>query len=403
MKKLATSIAAAALALAAQSSSLNAAPLVSIGDTVDIFFKGGISGQYRSNVFNNPRKEDDYIGIISPGLEVNIGRNSNANVRIIFREDLYYYNEYASQNVQNANVFVDGVYNSGPLTSSAGFSFVQRQQNTASTAGAAAALATNQVRTDNYRAYLKGEYDISPKTFATGAFEFSHIDYTNNQDFGNAYSNNTQYSTPWNVYYRYSPKLGIGLGYRFRYTDVDNNSNATVPTSRNPGDFLDNFVSLAIRGELYPKLTTRLNLGWQNRSFNSQGLSSDNTLSVLSAFDYTYSPKLVFSAGFNRDFGTGAIGQSTINTGGYISASYDFSDYIAATARFGMINTDYTGVTTGGIKRSDDTIRSSFAVTYTPNVYLQFTAAYSYIDNDSNINSSSFMGHTVDLSASLRY
>lgn len=402
MKKIATILTAASITFAAQTVSLNAAPLVSIGDTVDIFFRGAVAGQYRSNVFNNPNKADDYLAIVSPGLEVNIGRNSNANIKIVFREDLYYYNKFASQNTQRANLFIDGVYNTGPLTSGAGFSFVQRQQNTADVVGIPGTNA-NQVETNNYRAYIEGEYDISPKTYVDGAFEFLYRDYTNNDDFGNAYSDRFVYSAPINAYYRYSPKLGIGLGYRFRYTDVDNNQNTTVLSTRNPGDYMDNFVSLALDGELFPKLTTQLNVGWENRNFNAQGLTSDNTIAVLSTFNYLFSDKLNFDFGFNRDFGTGSIGQSSINTGGFIGATYDITQFIAANARFSMVNSDYTGADINGVSRSDDTTRASFALSYTPNVYWQFTAGYTYINNDSNISNASFMGHTVDLSASLRY
>lgn len=400
MKKLATFLALASLPGMAALTPSNAAPLVSVGDSVDIFFRGSVSGQYRSNVFNNPVKEDDYIFVFSPGLEVNIGRNSNANIKIIFREDISFYNQFTSQDSQLANLFIDGVYNSGPLTSGAGFSFVQNQQNTASTAGVTTGTNRNEVERSLYRAYIKGEYDISPKTYATGRFSWERTDYTNNQDFGNSFSDRDTFSAPLDVLYRYSPKLAVGLGYRFQYTDVANNQSNPTLNSQNPGDYLDNFVSLSLRGELFPKLDSRINIGWQNRNFNAPGLSDDSTVSVLSAFDYEFSPKLTLNAGFDRDFGTGSIGQSTVNTGGFFGATYDFSQFIAVSSRISVINTDYQNDPNG---RSDDTIRANTAVTYTPNVYLQFTAAYIYINNASNVANASFMGHTIDLSASLRY
>ncbi|WOO41306.1 outer membrane beta-barrel protein [Rubellicoccus peritrichatus] len=400
MKKLATFLAMASLPGMALLTPSSAAPLVSIGDSVDVFFRGSVSGQYRSNVFNNPLKADDYIFIFSPGLEVNIGRNSNANIKIIFREDISWYNRFTNQDSQLANLFIDGVYNSGPLTSGAGFSFVQNQQNTASTAGVATGTNQNEVQRDLYAAYIKAEYDISQKTYTTGRFEWNRTDYTNNQDFGNSFSDRDIFTAPLDVLYRFSPKLDLGLGYRFRYTDVSNNQSNPALGSQTPGDYLDNFVSFSVRGELYPKLTTRLNVGWQNRSFNAAGLNDDNTISVLSAFDYEFSPKLDFTAGFNRDFGTGSIGQSTINTGGFFGTTYNFSQFIAVSSRIDVVNTDYENDPSG---RSDDTIRANTSVTYTPNVYLQFTAAYAYINNSSNINGASFMGHTIDLSASLRY
>lgn len=381
-----------------------AAPLVSIGDSVDLFFRGSISGQYRSNVFNSPTKQGDYLGILSPGLELNVGRNSNANIKIVFREDFYLYNDFSGLDTNLSNVFVDGIYNSGPLATVAGFSYVQRQQNTAGTGGVVAATNGNLVRTDNYNAFVGAEYDFSPKTYGDLTVRWNRVDYTNNDQFGNSFSDYDTFTTPLNVYYRYSPKLGIGGGYRFRYTDVDGNANTAVVSARNPGDYTDHFLSLAVDGELLPKLTTRLNIGAQLRDFSNNQLSSlpssDTTFSMLSVFDYEYSPKLDLTAGFDRDFGTGAIGQSTITTGGFFGARYTFNDFISSNARITVNNTDYEGDPRG---RNDDTIRANAAVTYTPNIYLQFTLGYAYINNESNINGASFMGHTVDLTASLRY
>jgi hypothetical protein len=361
---------------------IHAAPLVSIGDTVDIFFRGSISGQYRSNVFNNSAKNSDYILTVSPGLEANFDRGGPANLSIVFREDFVRYNRFTSQNNNLTNVFVNGSYASGPLTSEAGFSFQQTDTNTTSVLPV---VIPQQVRRNMYNAYVKGKYDISPKTYVDGGFNWSRTEYTNNAAFGNRYSNNNTYSFPINGLYRYSEKLDIGLGYRYRYTD-----NQRVTNSQ------DHFISLALRGELLPKLNGSLNVGYQIRERSGQ--PNKESLSINSVFDYLYSPKLTLFAAFDRDFDTSAVGFSTENTGGRIGGRYQITPLISSTASVGYTYTEYLNN-----PRTDKTTRANLSVTYSPNNYLAFTAGYSYENNNSNAAGASYMGHTVNLTASLRY
>lgn len=361
---------------------LQAAPLISIGDTVDIFFRGSISGQYRSNVFNNPVKESDYVLIISPGVEVNMGRGEIANLNVVFREDILRYNRFTGQNKNLSNVFVDGSYGSGPLTTNAGFSFQQRQTNTTQVVPVP---VRQQVLQDRYNAYINAEYDFSPKTYFDGGFDWTRTDYTNNADFNNRYNNRDIYSVPLNVLYRYSEKLSVGLGYRYRYTDIANNTNPQ-----------DHFVSLALRGELLPKLNARINAGFQQR--DRAGQSNDNTFSMLSRFDYLYSPKVSLFAVFDRDFNTSGVGTSIENTGGRVGGTYQITPLISSTASVGYDIGDYVNN-----PRKDKTTRADLAFTYAPNAFLAFTAGYSYQNNNSNLAGASFMGHIVNLSASLRY
>lgn len=361
---------------------------------MDIFFNGGVSGQFRSNVFNNPTAEDDYVLILSPGVEVNVGRNSNANIKITFREDILRYNKFTSQNTNLSNLHVNGVYNSGPLTSKAGFSFVQTQQNSASLLGIpGAATSRDLIKRDLYNAFIAADYDVSPKTAIDGAIRWSHVDYTNNDSFGNRYANTNAISVPVNFFYRYSPKLDVGLGYRFRYTDVSSTG------VRAGHDYQDHFVSLAVRGEIAPKLTSRLNAGVQVRDDNAPGASRDTTtFSMLSEFQYAVTPKVALVAGFTRDFGISGDGRSTEDVGGHGRVTYAFSDFVSASAHFGFERSEYQGQ-----PRTDDTIRTGVGVTYTPNNYIALSAVYNFINNASNVNGASFSGHTVDISASLRY
>ncbi|WP_309397370.1 hypothetical protein [Cerasicoccus maritimus] len=423
MKSFAQKTLLAAAALSAGSFA-NAAPLVSIGDSVDVFFNGSTNVQWRSNLFytdgqvgttptgvvvNRP-KDSAFVFYVSPGLEINIGRNSNANVSIYFREDFLFYTKYGSQlNTELANLYVDGTYDWGNLQTSAGFSFVQSQQNTATTSGRN--FQANLVETDNYRAYLDGDYDISPKAWASAGFTWTRTDYTNNQDFGNTYSDLDTYTLPLSFYWRVTPKLSVGPSFRFRYSDP-----SSTPGVR-PADYFDYFFNVAVRGEVAPKLNLSVNLGYQLRDPNRDRLVSGvpvtqdtrGQFAIDGTAEYAVTPKLMTYATLYHDFGVGAQGQTTTNLGGDIGATYTFNEYISSNAEFGMENSEYQN-TTG---REDLTTTTSLSVNYTPNVYWQLSVGYYYINNHStgnfnpvigsNNTGASFQAHTVNLQATFRY
>lgn len=411
---------------------LNAAPLVSIGDSVDIFFNGSTNVQWRSNLFyadgiqgttpptalaptgvtvNRP-KESAFVFYVSPGLEIQIGRNSNANVTIYFREDFLFYSKYGSRlNTELANLYVDGVYDWGNLSTSAGFSFVQSQQNTPITSGGV--FQADLVETDNYNAYIDADYDISPKAWLSGGFSWNRKDYTNNQNFGNRYSDVDTYQAPITFFWRVTPKLSVGPSFRYRYTDP-----SSTPFVR-PADYNDYFFNVAVKGEVMPKLNVGLNAGYQLRDPNrdrinrvtNTAISQDTRgqFSIIGDVEYEITPKLLSYASLYNEFGVGSQGQTTTDLGGDIGAIYQFNSYISAVAEFGMESSEYQN--SNG--REDLTTTADFSINYTPNTYWQLSAGYYYINNNSDGNfnpvigsdntGASFNSHTVNLQATFRY
>ena len=98
MKKIfATSV----FAMAALSA--NAAPLVTIGDQLDIFFRGAVTGSWNSNVTytGSSNKINDYAAIFRLGAEADYGRNSKFKANVKFFEDL---TRYAQHKEFNSNL-----------------------------------------------------------------------------------------------------------------------------------------------------------------------------------------------------------------------------------------------------------------------------------------------------------
>ncbi|GHB97653.1 hypothetical protein [Cerasicoccus arenae] len=463
MKSFAQKSLVAVAAMIGSSAVMNAAPLISIGDSVDVFFNGSTNAQWRSNLFytdgidnlqsaviaNSPAgtvafptlaanggaaviarpKVDAWVFYVSPGVEVNVGRNSNASLTLYFREDFLFYTRYSDElNTELANLFIDGSYDFGNLTTSAGFSFVQTQQNSPQTNGTN--FVANLVETNQLNAYADANYDISPKAWASAGFSWSQTDYTNNDEFQDRYSNNNIYSAPVSFFWRITPKLSVGPSFRFRYTDPSANGGFTGivgttpigPTPRvTPSDYYDYFFNIAVQGEVLPKLNVGLNVGYQfrdpgrDRVTTTAGISRTSSQSqrhqftIVADAEYEITPKLMSYVNFYHDFGVGAEGQTVVNLGGDTGVLYQFNNYISSNLEFGMENSDYQD--TQG--RNDLTTTSSFSVNYNPNLYWQFSVGYFYMNNNSTGNvtaanlsgntGASFQAHTINMQATFRY
>ncbi|MFT5622165.1 MAG: hypothetical protein ACI9FZ_000085, partial [Bacteroidia bacterium] len=74
---------------------VQAAPLISIGDNVDVFFNGLSSVRWQSNVFYDEKDEQEDVAFtVSPGFEVNVGRGlSDLDLSIITRYQIIRYDE----------------------------------------------------------------------------------------------------------------------------------------------------------------------------------------------------------------------------------------------------------------------------------------------------------------------
>ncbi len=391
-------------ALLAGGTSAQAAPLVTVADTVDVFFNGLVGGRYQTNVFNQPNAEDDFLFIVGPGVELDVGRNSMASLRVTFREDFYFYNRFDDLNTQRANLFVDGTYANGPISAEAGFSYVQTQQNTLSAlvAGSLAARS-NLIKRDLYNAHINSKYNFSQKYWMAGGFNWNRVDYTNNATFGNIYSSYDTYSIPVDLFYRVTPKWSIGPGFRYRYT----NTEATPSPSLSPQQaryYNDYFMNLAITGEVLPKLDANVNIGYQIR--DGSGISNDGRFALASGFTYAYSEKLTLMLDVNKDFGIGGQGTSIDEIGVGVGANYAITPYVSAQADFDYYNTQYqtqggaTGVNTG---REDNTYIAGVSVVWTPDPIVSLSLGYSYFKNDSNVSGLSYDNNIVNLQAVIRY
>ncbi len=381
MKKITLTSLLSAFALAA-----NAAPLVSIGDQTDIFFRGAVLGNYNSNVtYANTNKIDDYAGTLRLGLDAQYGKTSKFKASFSYYEDFTKYVDNHEFNCNLAHIAANASYTESRWNVSAYFTFDQNRQNDADT------WQANQqgwlVRYNSWTAGVKGQYDFSEKIYGTGAFGWTAVEYTGNWD--QLYYSHDTYSVPLSLLYRATEKIAVGLSYQYRYTEYDR-------LGANYGRD-DNFIGVTVNGEIAPKMTCEWYVGAQN--YKIDGEKSTWTFATNLTLGYEVSEKCGVYVKASRDFGSSAGGYTTTYTFGEGGVNYYFNPKVVGTASLRYTETEYSNYQ----NRTDETIWTRVGVSYIPNKFVTLGVNYNYINNSSDIDYANYNQHLISFNVSLRY
>jgi hypothetical protein len=367
---------------------LSASPLVSIGDSTDIFFNGSSSLRWESNVFRDEDDEEsDLAWTLSPGFEVNVGRGvSNADLSIITRYDVIRYQDNDQLDVELFHIKAFGSYKSSRLDLSGSVAFDENKSSSGENN-----ITKDLIEYDTTSASLDGEYRVSPKFSFGSGFSYSDKEY---QTFEYYFADREKFTIPFDVFYELTPKVDLSLGYSYTHTDVD--STLLNPT----GDYTQesSFYNVGARGELLPKLTGFFKIGYRTRESDRSNVDDSGMLGLDADFTWAATPKISTSLGLSRDFGVGGEGESTENSSVNMSASYSISSYMAVSANLGYTLREYTDT-----DRTDNQYNAGLRLSYSPNQYWSFSTGYTYSENDSDAYESSYVNHIIDLTATLRY
>jgi len=367
-------------------SAVNASPLVSIGDHADLFFNGSSSLRWASNVFRNERNEsDDLIWTVSPGFELDLGRGaSNADFSVVTRYDIVRYQDLDSLDTELFHIRADGSYRGSRLDLSASASFDESKTNS----GENNALS-DLIEFDTTAANLGVEYRVSPKFSFGSGVGYLEREYVN---FRNFFADRETVSLPLDVFYELTPKVDLSLGYQYSEVDVDDIAGGALGYTQE-----SSFYNIGARGNLLPKLTGFLKVGYRERD-SRVGLDDNGMLGLDADLTWSATPKLSLMLGLSRDFGVAGAGDSTEDTSVDLSAYYLINTQFSASANLGYTQRDYSTSA-----REDDQYLMGLRFSYSPNQYWSFSTGYTYDENSSNYAGSSYESHTLDLTATLRY
>jgi hypothetical protein len=395
---------------------VQAAPLVSIGDSVDVFFSGSSSVQWQSNVFYDEADEQDDIKFtVSPGFEVNAGRGlSNLDLSIITRYDITRYDELSELDTEQFHIKAISSYRSSRWDVNGLVSYDENQS-------AGKDGNTNQkgrlTESENIRANLNGEYRLSPKFSVGSGVNYSDRQYQDQESLADRES----FKIPVDIFYELTPKVDLSVGYTYTATDVGETKFGDTVNGREEGSYDQegHFFNVGARGELLPKLAGFFKVGYRTSdsddssrvnyipplvpgptipTTSTTNRDSRGTMGLDASFTYSATPKLTTVFNLHRGFGVGGEGQGTTTTRANLTASYSINSNYSASANFGYTLREYETT-----DREDNVYNTGFRLSYVPNRYWRFSTGYNYNENDSNAQGQSYEAHMVDLSASLRY
>lgn len=364
--------------LALGASSLSAAPFVALGDNAELFLTGAVAINHDDNIYLRSgtalRPEvSDTILTVSPGLDLQFGRNAAMSGNLYFRQDILRYSDNDQQNTSLSSFGVNSLYNNGKSKLDLGASYAEFAQNDTSVPG-------DIVERNVTSARALAEFGATEKTSVGVGARFDKTDYTG----GPTYRDSSVWTLPVDAYFEYSPKLQWSVGYRYRATDL------TGPAS----DSNDHFFNVGARGEFTPKLTGQIRVGYGLRKLDVGGDESD--VGIDSNFNFAYSPKTSYSLGVSNDFGSSALGESTQSFSVNLGATTQIDEQWSWNANVAFRTVDFPS-------HSDDFVQGGVGVAYILNTYANFTASYTHRKNSSSSAAYEFTNNVFSIGANLRY
>ena len=365
-------------------------PLLSIGESANLFFDGSSSLIWQSNVFYDDKIEkDELMLVMSPGLEANVG-NESSIFDALFRAtyEMQRLDKFSklNDNYWHLNTIVS--YDGARLDVNVTYSFDEDQ----TTAGEQGGIGTNDeefIKLNVTRARLQGTYILSPKfSFESGIYYYDR-EYKDEKD---RFADVESYSIPADIFYELTPKVDLSLGYEYSFEEVGVSN--VLDYHRE-----SSFFNVGARGLLFPKLNGFFKVGY--RVVNPEGPTreTDQNLGISADLTYLATPKLTSKLSLSRGFGVGSEGQSTENTSARLELNYAISGNYSANFYTDLIYQDFKD----GNEGKDFINRSGFRILYSPNPYWRFSTGYSYVENDSNRTGQGYVNDILDVSASLRY
>lgn len=361
-----------ALVSAALGSAAHAAPFLAIGDGAELFVTGTLGVRSDDNIFLSGNEVSDTIFDINPGVEITFGKDAALKGALTLVDS---FANYSDNSKLNTNLFSGDFranYDDGKLKLKFNTGFHELNQNSADIQGL--------TRRDQFVIGTGAEVEISQITSVGAGVNFDHTNYKRR-----TYGDSDDLTVPVNFYYKWTPKVDLSLGYRYR------NYETTAPGSL---DSNDHYFNIGARGEFTPKLTGQVSAGVTNRELSNG--DSKSLPGFEASLTYALTPKTTLQFGGSNDFGTSPQGQQQKNLA--------FNGSVA-------INIDEQWSVNGGLSyraigydtRTDDYFEGSLGANYILNAYVKLNASYVYRSNSSAALGGDFTNNVFSISASLRY
>lgn len=378
-----------ALLSASLGASTYAAPFLAVGDGAELFLTGGLGIRADDNIYlASANEESDLIFEITPGVELTFGKNAQMqgalNLNVVFSS----YSDNSNVNTELFNGDFVTKYDDGKLKMGFNLGYHELNSNNPQLRGL--------VRRDVFNAGGNAEVEVSQITSVGAGVSFVSENYKRR-----GYSDSDSLTVPLDFYYKWTPKVDLSLGYRFRDTQVDIGS-----------DTKDHFFNVGARGEFSPKFTGTFKVGFNNREFDSGG--DDSSVGLDASFAYEVSPKTSLQFGAANDYATSPTGrqQENFNINGAIITklseewsvnfglawqSFDYAEVLGAP----ITAANPRGVAQVGY--TDDFLEARIGTTYIISTNVRLGAEYIYRDLGSDLVGNDFTNNVFSVTANFRY
>jgi hypothetical protein len=368
----------AALSSLAASPALFSSPLLSIGEHADLYAEVSGSVMYTDNLTLDENDElDDFRFILTPGAVLEVGRGlTNLNGSLNAQYGFVRYADNTNFDTELWNVVGDLSFSGPRYTAGVLGGYVEKQQNE-SDLNAVDQLVIQKTAF----AGANVKYTLSQKFSLGASGRFDNITYD-----GGGNLDRDIYTVPVDVYYELTPKLDATAGLVYKQTDVQDG----VDTD-------DYFYNVGLTGALTEKFSTTFKVGYTVRDFTGDQ-ESEGMLTLDSSSSYDATERGTLRFGLNRDFVTGGQGDSIERTG--IRATYF---YLLSPRLTTDLTGSYTYADYQTSSREDNTWLGRVGASYRINALWSMNAFYTFRDNDSNLDGSSYTENAVQVGANFRY
>ena len=366
---------------------------MAIGDGAELFVTGTLGVRVDDNILlasglaanpnlpvsaTNRRNEkiDDIIFEIVPGLELTFGKDAQLKGALTLGLAFANYTDNSRLNTTLFNGDFVSRFDDGKMKLGFNAGYHELNQNSVDVRGL--------TRRDIFNAGANGEVEISQLTAVGAGIAFTHENY-----HPRTFTDSDDLTVPIDFYYKWTPKVDLSIGYRFRDHDV-----ATIGN-----DSKDHFFNVGARGEFSPKLTGKAAVGVNTRKIDgpkNRGGGTETQLGLDASFAYEISPKTNLQVGASNDFGTSPQGQQQKN----LTVN-------------GMVTTKLSEVWSinGGLSwrainygsRTDDYVEGTLGTTYIVNANIRIIGAYVHRDYSSDLRGSEFKNNVFSVAANFRY
>lgn len=354
----------------------HAAPFMAIGDGAELFLTGSLGVRADDNVTLSGNAESDLIFDITPGIDLTFGKGSQLTGSLTL---VHAFSNYTDNSRLNTNLFSGDFvsrYDDGKMKLGFNVSFHELSQNTADVrpTGPVPSLT----RRDIFSTGGNAEVEISQLTSIGGGVSFQHENY---KPVG--YADADTLTIPIDLYYKWTPKIDLSAGYRYRSYETDIGSDST-----------DHYFNVGGRGEFTPKLTGRFTVGLGTRDLDKGGDKS--LLGLDASLNYELTPKTNLQVGASNDFGTSPQGaqQENFTINGMITSK--ISEEWSVNGGLSWRSIDYG-------TRTDGYFEGTLGTTYIISNNVRIIGGYTYRNYSSDLSGSEFKNNVFSVSASFRY